>query len=132
MSMKRRFEGLFAFCASFGHACRGIVFAFRSQRNFRIHLLAATLVLVAAFAFKLSRTEIILLLLTSILVITAELLNTAIEYVLNLLEARHHPVVKTAKDVAAGGVLLTVGASILVGLMIFGPPLLVRLRSCCR
>jgi diacylglycerol kinase len=130
--IERNLEGLFSFWISCGHACRGIIFAFRSQRNFRIHLFAAVLVLLAAAGFRLNRMEIILALLTVTLVIVAELLNTAVEYVLNLLEASHHPVVKTAKDVAAGGVLFAVAASVLVGLLLFGPPLLDFLRSFCR
>lgn len=127
--IERNLEGLFAFWTSCGHAFRGITFAFRSQRNFRIHLAAAALVLLAAAGFRLSRMETILALITVTLVIVAELLNTAVEYVLNLLEARHHPVVKTAKDVAAGGVLFAVAASVVIGLMLFGPPLLDLLRS---
>lgn len=130
--LERNLEGLFSFWISCGHACRGILFVFRSQRNFRIHLLAAVLVLLAAAGFRLSRMETILAVLTATLVIVVELLNTAVEYVLNLLEARHHPVVKTAKDVAAGGVLFSVGASVVIGLLLFGPPLLDLLRSFCR
>jgi diacylglycerol kinase (ATP) len=131
-NIERNLEGLFGFWISCGHAFRGILFAFRSQRNFRIHLFAAALVLLAAAGLRLDRVEVILALLTVTLVVVAELLNTAIEYVLNLLEARHHPVVKTAKDVAAGGVLFTVAASVVIGLLLFGPPLLSLLRSYCR
>lgn len=130
--IERSLEGLFGFWTSCGHAVRGIGFAFRSQRNFRIHLAAAALVLLAAVWLRLSRLEMILALLTVALVIVAELLNTAVEYVLNLLEARHHPVVKTAKDVAAGGVLFAVAASVVIGLLLFGPPLLDLLRGFCR
>jgi diacylglycerol kinase len=130
--IERSLEGLFGFWTSCGHAFRGIGFAFRSQRNFRIHLAAAVVVLIAVVWLRLSRLEMILALLTVTLVIAAELLNTAVEYVLNLLEARHHPVVKTAKDVAAGGVLFAVAASVVIGLLLFGPPLLDLLRSLCR
>ena len=130
--IERRLEGLFGFWTSCGHAIRGIGFAFRSQRNFRIHLAAAVIVLLAAIWLRLGRLEIILTLLTVGLVIVAELLNTSIEYVLNLLEARHHPVVKTSKDIAAGGVLIAVGVSVMIGLLLFGPPLLSLLRGYSR
>ena len=119
----RRLEGLHGVWASCGHAFRGIYFAIRYQRNFRIHVLIAVLVLVAAVALHFNRVEMTLLVLTVMLVILGELLNTSIEFVLNLLEARHHPVVKTAKDIAAGGVLLTVAGSVWIGLLLFGPPL---------
>ena len=127
---KKKLEGLRWFLASCGHACRGIGFAIRSQRNFRIHVLAGVLVPAAAVALRFSSVKLILTLLTVMLVILGELLNTALEFALNLVEARDHPVVRTAKDIAAGGVLLTVFGSVLVGLLLFGPPLWVLIRGC--
>lgn len=105
---------------SFLCACRGISFAVRSQRNLRILLGMAVAVLASAVALKLTRPEMILLVLTVCLVIVMELLNTSIEFVLNLLEARSHPVVRAAKDIAAGGVLVTVIGSVMVGILLFG------------
>lgn len=125
----KRLEGLHGFWLSCGHAFRGIQFALHSQRNFRIHLLAAVLVIAAAVGLRFSRVEMVLTLLTVTLVILGELLNTSIEFVLNLLETRHHPVVHTAKDIAAGGVFLTVAGSVLVGLLLFGPRLWVAVRN---
>ncbi len=125
-------EGFRGFRASCGHACRGIVFAFRSQRNVRVHFLVAVIVLAAAAALRFGRVEMILTVLTVTMVILAELLNTALEFAMNIVEARDHPVVKTAKDIAAGGVLLAVGGSVAVGLLLFGPPLWGLLRSFCR
>jgi len=125
----KRLEGLRGFLASCGHACRGIQYAIHSQRNFRLHLLAAVLVISAAVGLRFSRVEFILTLLTVTLVILGELLNTSIEFVLNLLETRHHPVVRTAKDIAAGGVFLTVAGSVLVGLLLFGPRLWAIVRN---
>lgn len=131
-NIERKLEGLVGFWASCGHAFRGIRFALRSQRNFRIHLLAAVLVFGAAAGLRLSRIEIILALLTVTLIVVAELLNTALELAMNLVEARNHPVVKAAKDIAAGGVLLAVAGAVAVGLLLFGPPLWALLRSGCR
>ena len=125
----KRLEGLRGFWLSCGHACRGIQFVLHSQRNFRIHFLAAVLVLAAAVGLRFSRVELILTLLTVTLVILGELLNTSIEFVLNLLETHHHPVVRTAKDIAAGGVFLTVAGSVLVGLLLFGPRLWAIVRN---
>ena len=119
---------------SIGRSClyawRGVDFAFRTQRNFRIHLLAAGAVWVLALALRFSRIELVLLALTVGLVITAELLNTGMEFVLNLLESRNHPVVRAAKDVAAGGVLLAVFISVGVGILLFGPKLKLCLPHC--
>ncbi len=108
-----------------GAAWRGLLHAVRSQRNLRIHLLCAGAVLAAGVALDFSRPEMGILLLTVAAVLVSELFNTAVELVLDLLEARHHPVVRMAKDVAAGGVLVAVFGSVVVGLLLFGP----RLRA---
>ena len=94
-----------------------------------IHLSAAGGVLAVGLVLGLSRWELGLLILTVILVLQAELFNTALEFVLNLLERRGHPVVKAAKDIAAGAVLVTVLASIGMGLLLFGPRLLALLKQ---
>lgn len=111
------------------HAMRGVLFVARSQRNFRIHLLATWVLLVAAAILHFSRLEWVLLILTIVLVILGELLNTALEFALNLVEARDHPVVRTAKDIAAGGVLLAVVGSVFIGIFLFGPRLWVFLKG---
>lgn len=120
MNLLELMRGILTSC---GYACRGIAFALRSQRNFRIHFGVGVAVLAAAVALGFSRTERVLLILTVGLVILGELLNTALELALNLLEAQEHPVARAAKDVAAGGVFLAVLASIAVGLLLFGPRL---------
>ncbi len=109
---------------SCGHAVRGVFFTLHSQRNFRIHFLAGIGVLSLGVAFRFSRVEMVLLVLTVSLVMVSELLNTALELTLNLLEARNHPVAKAAKDVAAGGVLLGVFGSIAIGVWLFLPKVL--------
>lgn len=123
-------EGFHGWWASCGHACRGIAFAFRTQRNLRIHLLIAAAVVAAAILLRFSRTQLILAILTVSMVILGEMLNTALEFALNLVEARDHPVVKTAKDIAAGGVFLAVVGAVIVGLLLFGPPLQALLQNC--
>ncbi len=110
------------------YAFNGILLVIRSQRNFRVHLCAAFVVLLAGGLLHFSRLEMVLLVLTVCLVILGELLNTALEFILNLLEARDHPVVKAAKDVAAGGVFMAVLGSIAVALLLFGPRLLLLIQ----
>lgn len=112
-----------ALVRSVGFALNGVLFAFRTQRNFRIHLIAAVGVLTAALFFRFSRLEMVLLVLTIALVIAGELSNTALEVALNLLEARHHPVVRHAKDIAAAGVLAAVIGALAVAALLFGPRL---------
>ena len=124
--MKEVIEAFLEFRNSCGHACRGIGFAVHSQKNLRVHLLFA------AAALKFDPVRLVLVTLTITAVLVAELLNTALEFAMDLVEARHHPVVKTAKDIAAGGVLLAVVGSVMIGLLLFGPSFWALLRSCRR
>jgi len=107
--------------SSYRFAVSGVVKALRTQSNIRIHLAATALVLLAAWWFKITRTELILVLLCIGLVIMAELLNTAIEVTLDYLAKEHHVAVEVAKDVAAGSVLIASVIAAIVGLMIFLP-----------
>lgn len=111
------------FFTSLVNAWDGLSYALKSQRNLRIHIVAGITAVVAAVAMDFSRVEVVLVVLAACLVILGEMLNTALEFALNLLEARHHPVVRAAKDLAAGGVLAAVAGSILVGILLFGPRL---------
>jgi len=122
-------EFLQSFRTSCSHALRGLGFALRSQRHLRLHMLAAVGVIAAGLLLHFHRVEWILLLLTGTLVILAELLNTAMEFALNLVEARDHPVVRAAKDIAAGAVLLVAFVSAVIGLFLFGPRLLAWVSS---
>ncbi|MDO8729901.1 MAG: diacylglycerol kinase family protein [Candidatus Omnitrophota bacterium] len=128
--MKEVIEALLGFRNSCGHACRGIGFAIHSQKNLRVHLAFVAAALAAAVVLKFNAIRLVLLILTITSVIVAELINTALEFAMDLVEARHHPAVKTAKDVAAGGVLVAVAGSVIIGLLLFGPSLWALLRSC--
>ena len=99
---------------SVAHAARGIRLALSSQRNFRLHSIIAGAVVVAGIVVRFGRVEWILLIVTIGFVMTAELLNTALEYLLNLLEAHYHPVARTVKDVAAAAVLLASAATLML------------------
>ena len=121
--MSRNSSGRRTFFASLANAFEGLSYALKSQRNLQIHLAAGVVAVVAAVAMELSRVEVVLVVLTVCLVVLGEMLNTALEFALNLLEARHHPVVRAAKDLAAGGVLTAVAGSIVVGFLLFGPRL---------
>ena len=126
--MMKPAELIRAISASCGFAARGIGFAARSQRNFQIQLAAAIGVLAAGLAMGLSRVELAVLVLTCGLVLMGELINTGIEFLMNLLEARHHPTVKAVKDVVAGAVFLATLSSLLIGGILFGPRLAVWVR----
>jgi diacylglycerol kinase (ATP) len=109
---------------SFLFAGEGVVWAWRHQPNLRIELIVGALALAMAFALGADPVPIVLI---SILVIALELLNSAIEAVVDLASPDIHPLAKRAKDVAAGAVLLASLAAVLVGLLVLGPPLVATL-----
>lgn len=91
------------------------------QPNFRIQLALGILALILAALFRLPLTDWLALILVSLAVLTLEMLNTVIEAVVDLVSPEYHPLAKTAKDVAAGAVLLGAIASVIVGAFIFVP-----------
>ena len=104
---------------SFRYALNGILLSFKTQRHLRIHFGVAVLVLLAGFVWRLSRTELLILVFAISLVILAELFNTALETVVDLVTTDYHPLAKVAKDVAAGAVLVAAVNAALVGLLLF-------------
>lgn len=108
---------------SFGYALAGLAYLFRTQRNARIHLAVATLVCLLAGWLGLGRLEWAVLILTMALVLILEGINTAIEAAIDLASPDVHPLAKTAKDLAAGMVLIAALTSVGVGALVLGPPL---------
>jgi diacylglycerol kinase len=112
--------------ASFGHAIRGWVYVLQTQHNARIHAVAATSVFVLGVWLRLPARDWAVLILTIATVFAAEFVNTAIEAVVDLASPRKHPLAKVGKDVGAAAVLIAALAAVLIGLLILGPPLLVK------
>ncbi len=112
-----------SFWQSLGFAIAGVRHAFRSQRNFRIHGVIAGVVIIAALVLRISRAEWAVVVSLIALVIGLELLNTAIEALVDLSSPTSHPLAKIAKDTAAGAILLVALGSLAVGLIIFLPRL---------
>lgn len=106
---------------SFLNAGRGLVHVFKTEKNFRIQCLAGVLVLLLAFYFPLKIWEIILCVLLITLVLTMELLNTAMEYFSDLLKPRLHHYVASVKDIMAAAVLISSLGALIAGLIIFIP-----------
>ncbi len=122
---RQRFrEWIFGLLRSFGYAGAGIVQLLRRQRNAQIHLVITLAACIAAWVWRLSRIEWLVLIVTIALVIGMEALNTAIEAVVDLASPRYHPLAKQAKDVAAGAVLLVAICAVAVGILLFGSHLL--------
>jgi diacylglycerol kinase (ATP) len=104
---------------SFNNAINGVIDTVRTQRNMKIHLLAALVVLIACFAFDISKIEFLILAITITLVIAAELFNTAIEATIDMTTNYYHPLAKVAKNAAAGAVFITAVNALIVGYIIF-------------
>lgn len=103
----------------FKYAIEGVVHVLRTQRHMQFHFVTLVMVLVVSLVFKLTREEVLILLFTITLVLTAEMFNTAIEAVADLVTQTYHPLAKFAKDIAAGAVLITTINALAVGFLLF-------------
>lgn len=106
---------------SFVHAFRGVKTVFREERNFRIQILAGTLVISSSFILSLSVMEKSVLALLVIIVLSLEMLNSILERFVDVLKPRVHSYVKDVKDIAAGAVLISSLGAVAVGIIIFYP-----------
>jgi diacylglycerol kinase (ATP) len=116
MDLKKRFQ-------SFRFAGQGVYFLIASQPNARIHLAATGIVTLLGWLFKLRNGEWCLLVVAITLVWLAEAMNTVFELLADAVTTDFHPLIKHAKDVAAGAVLLAVIGAIILGAFIFLPHL---------
>jgi diacylglycerol kinase len=108
------------FIKGFGYALKGFGIAVKEQLNIKIHLLAVAVVIFAGIWFRLNTTEWSIIFLTFGMVIVAEMLNTAIEYLVDLVSPQYNEQAGKVKDVAAGAVLVAAIAAALVAASIFG------------
>ena len=106
---------------SIGHAIAGIRYALRSQANVRVHLVATVIVILLGLGVGIGRNEWISIVVVIGLVWMAELFNTALEYLCDLVAPEHSNTVKRAKDLAAGAVLATAISAAIVGALVFWP-----------
>jgi diacylglycerol kinase (ATP) len=103
---------------SFNHSYRGLIYAVRTQRNMRFHVVASAGVLVLSLLVGASRVELAILVLVIMAVFVAEMFNTALEFTVDLVTNEYHPLAKLAKDVSAGAVLITSIAALAVGYLV--------------
>lgn len=109
---------------SLQHAFSGVVHCVLKERNMRIHITAACITFVLAWRLNLDRNELLILCLTVASVLVAEIFNTSIEALVDLVSPEFHPLAKLAKDAAAGAVLLAALTSLIIGYVLFVPKLL--------
>lgn len=109
------------FFRSFGYAIEGIAYVFKHDQNIRIHVLSAIIVIWASLLLHVSPFEMGILGVMILLVIVVEMINTALEKMVDLITKEHHEEAKIAKDVASGMVLVTAVGSVIVAILIFTP-----------
>lgn len=109
---------------SFVFAFNGLKVFFKTQYNSYIHLVAAVFVVILGFILKVNRYECCLLILSIGFVFVAEVLNTSIEFLTDLVSPEYNELAKKVKDVAAAGVLLSAIVSVIIGAIIFIPKII--------
>lgn len=122
----RKVEKNKSFIESLGFALEGIVFAFQEERNFRFQVAMTILVIVLGIFFKLSRYEWIAILFCCVLVLMGELINTSMEWLVDLVTMKnYHLGAKRVKDIAAGISLIAALFSVIIGALIFIPHIMI-------
>lgn len=125
MSTSRSHKGSLA--SSFRYALEGLRYVLWVERNARIHLAAAILVAALGLWLHLNALEWALIIIAIALVFAGEMLNTVIELMVDMITLEQHPLAKHAKDVAAGAILVAAIAAAVIGLLVLGPHLWIKL-----
>ena len=123
MNAPRKFS-ITARMASFTHAGRGLRELVKSQHNSWLHAIVTVVVMIAGAGFRLSAGEWCPIVLSIVLVWTAEAFNTALEFLTDLVSPEFHPLAGKAKDVAAGSVLIAAIGAVIIGGLVFIPHVL--------
>lgn len=105
--------------SAMGHAVDGVIRAFRTERNLRIDYLIGAFVLIGSLFFDFTKTEFACLCLTIGFVIFSEMINSTVEYIVDLITDKYDDRAKAAKDIAAGGVLISSGVAVIVAYFLF-------------
>ncbi|HYE81171.1 MAG TPA: diacylglycerol kinase family protein [Clostridia bacterium] len=108
------------FFESLRYSIEGLVYCMSTQRNMKIHIAFALIVLVAGILLQISRLEFIIITMAISIVFICEIINTAVEKTVDTMTQEFHPVAKIAKDVAASAVLVAAISSVIVGFLVFG------------
>ena len=104
---------------SMNHALSGIIHAFKTEKNMKIHFAVALLVIAGSVLLHVTRFELIAIVISITLVMLAELINTAVEAIVDLITDEYHELARIAKNVAAGAVVLTAVNALVVGYLVF-------------
>lgn len=126
---RHKVRGLKRFLKSFKYSFEGIIYAYTKEQSMTIHLTITAFVIMAGIIYQISYTEWLMCILIISIIIATELLNTAIEAVVDLTCPTIHPLAKIAKDTASGAVLIYSIAAFIMGIMIFLPHVIKTLEA---
>lgn len=107
------------FVESLNAAVEGFIYVMRTERNMRIHFFIGLFILLAGIFLNLNAAELMILFVTITIVLAAEMVNTAMELVVDMVQSEFHPIARIIKDVSAGAVLLTAINAVIVGYVLF-------------
>jgi diacylglycerol kinase len=110
---------------AFKYAFNGLIIFIKEERNGKIQFTVAGITIIAAALFHLSAFEWIIILLCITAVISLEMVNSCIEKLCDLYSSAYHPLIKIIKDIAAGAVLVTAVISVVIGVIIFLPKIII-------
>ncbi|MEW9107791.1 MAG: diacylglycerol kinase family protein [Cytobacillus gottheilii] len=126
-SKGKKHKWIKAVAKSFSYAAEGLVSAAKTERNLKIHLAVMPLITVSGFIFSISKAEWLVVIIVIGGMIALELMNTAVERVVDLVTDQYHPLAKQAKDIAAAAVLVYAITAIVIGVIIFLPKIIVSM-----
>lgn len=121
---KKKTYSIKRFFSSFIYACSGIKSAIKTEQNLLLDLICGIVAIAGGILLKISMIELAIIIVVIGLVISMELINTSIEYVVDMAMPEVHPLAKLSKDIAAGAVLITTIVALIVGLIIFLPKII--------
>ena len=121
---KKKNYSIVRFFKSFSYAFNGIKTACKTEQNFVVDLILGVIAITLGFVLKLSTFEFIIVLLVIGLAITVELINTAIEYTVDMAMPEIHPLAKAAKDLASGAVFIIDLIILIIGIIIYLPKII--------
>jgi len=122
-------RGFKRFLHSFSYAFDGLKYAFKYEQNLVVHIIITILVIIMGIMFHISVFEWALCILAIGLVIATELINTSIEATIDLISPEYNELAKVAKDTAAAAVLVFAIAAIILGLIVFGPKIILFIQT---
>jgi len=121
---RKKQKGIKKFLISFKYPIKGLKYAYKNEQNLVVDVGISLIVLIAGFIFKLSNVEWLIVILTIGAVISLELMNTAVEAVVDLVTEEYHPLAKVAKDTSAASVFIIAIISAVIGIIIFLPKII--------